>query len=141
MRSDSGTAETETAGGGDRTLRERQRRPGIEVGREWARANLDPDGNAEGFHKIQNIDAYQHDGLHRLTKVDYNRSATMGDEVYVYDSLGNRVTYTDHRNATTRAYANNLAKEYTSVATFAVTHDVAGNLSKQGINGDGDIFR
>ncbi|GIK11186.1 MAG: hypothetical protein BroJett001_32520 [Chloroflexota bacterium] len=44
-------------------------------------------------------------------------------------------------DSTTGCYANNLAKEYTSVATFAVTHDVAGNLSKQGINGDGDIFR
>ncbi|MCG3132455.1 MAG: hypothetical protein FLDDKLPJ_03305 [Phycisphaerae bacterium] len=97
-------------------------------------------GNAEGFHKIQNIDAYQHDGLHRLTKVDYNMSATTGDEIYVYDSLGNRVTYTDQRNATTRTYANNVANEYASVATFAVTHDAAGNLSKQTVNGDGDAY-
>ncbi|MCG3132915.1 MAG: hypothetical protein FLDDKLPJ_03796 [Phycisphaerae bacterium] len=98
-------------------------------------------GNAEGFSKIQNIDAYQHDGLHRLTKVDYNRSATTGDEVYVYDSLGNRVTYTDQRNATTRTYANNVANEYTSVAAYAVTHDAAGNLSKQVVNGDGDSYQ
>ncbi|MCG3132467.1 MAG: hypothetical protein FLDDKLPJ_03317 [Phycisphaerae bacterium] len=98
-------------------------------------------GNAEGFSKIQNIDAYQHDGLHRLTKVDYNMSATTGDEIYVYDSLGNRVTYTDQRNATTRTYANNVANEYTSVAAFAVTHDAAGNLSKQVVNGDGDSYQ
>ncbi|MCG3132461.1 MAG: hypothetical protein FLDDKLPJ_03311 [Phycisphaerae bacterium] len=97
-------------------------------------------GNAEGFHKIQNIDNYFHDGLHRLTKVDYNMAATTGDEIYVYDSLGNRVTYTDQRNATTRAYANNVANEYASVATFAVTHDAAGNLSKQTVNGDGDAY-
>ncbi|MCG3132220.1 MAG: hypothetical protein FLDDKLPJ_03053 [Phycisphaerae bacterium] len=78
--------------------------------------------------------------MHRLTKVDYNRSATTGDEVYVYDALGNRVTYTDQRNATTRTYANNVANEYTSVAAYAVTHDAAGNLSKQTVNGDGDAY-
>ncbi len=97
-------------------------------------------GNAEGFSKMNQIDAYAYDTLHRLTKVDYNMSATTGDEIYVYDSLGNRVTYTDQRNATTRAYANNLANEYTSVATYAVTHDAAGNLWKQVVNGSGDAY-
>ena len=98
-------------------------------------------GNAEGFHKMNQIDSYGYDTLHRLTKVDYNNpGSTTGDEVYVYDSLGNRVTYTDTRNSVTRTYANNLANEYTTVATYAVTHDAAGNLSKQVMNGSGDAY-
>ncbi|MCC7292344.1 MAG: hypothetical protein IT449_09825 [Phycisphaerales bacterium] len=90
---------------------------------------------------MNQIDAYDYDTLHRLTKIDYNNpGVTTGDEVYVYDSLGNRVTYTDQRNSITRTYANNEANEYTSVASYAVTHDAAGNLSKQVLNGSGDAY-
>ncbi|MCC7292918.1 MAG: hypothetical protein IT449_12725 [Phycisphaerales bacterium] len=97
-------------------------------------------GNAEGFSKIQQIDNYLHDTLHRLTQVDYNMGAPTGDEIYVYDELGNRVTYTDERSNLTRAYANNKANEYTSVAGYSVLHDAAGNLSKQVVNGAGDAY-
>ncbi len=47
------------------------------------------------------------------------------------------MTYYDHRNSITTAYANNVANEYTSIADLAVLHDTAGNLSHQIVEIDG----
>ncbi|MCC7292916.1 MAG: hypothetical protein IT449_12715 [Phycisphaerales bacterium] len=100
--------------------------------------------NAAGFSKIQKIDGYGYDTLHRLTQVDYNNTWQTLNEDYVYDELGNRVTYSDHRNSITRGYANNAANEYTSVVsngvTQAVAHDDAGNLASQVVNAAGDAY-
>ena len=45
-------------------------------------------------------------------------------EAFVYDELGNRVTYWDHHNSITTAYGNNKANEYTTVT------DVVGAKSR-----------
>ena len=78
--------------------------------------------------------------MHRLTQVDYNNTWQTANEDYVYHELGNRVTYSDHRNSITRAYANDKANQYTSIAGYTVTHDDAGNLASQGVNGSGDAY-
>ena len=40
------------------------------------------------------------------------------------------MTYWDHRNSITTAYANNDVNEYTSIAEVDVHYDAAGNLSR-----------
>ncbi len=94
--------------------------------------------NAAGFSKMQEIPDIDYDGLHRLTQVDYDLGggSTLAEN-FDYDDLGNRVTYYDHRNSITTAYANNVANEYTSIAGLAVLHDAAGNLSRQIVEIDG----
>ena len=70
---------------------------------------------------------YGYDGFHRLISADYAADET--GELFEYDLLGNRRTYTDRTGADT-TYAHNCVNEYTAITPGgqAPQHDAAGNL-------------
>ena len=87
-------------------------------------------GTSDGFSKMQDVDEYAYDDLHRLTGIDYGSGVTSGEE-YDYDILGNRDTYYDHRNTQTTAYTSNLVNEYLTIGGLDVEYDDAGNMTKR----------
>jgi len=70
---------------------------------------------------------YGYDGFHRLTSAAY--AADESGELFDYDLLGNRLTYTDRAGADT-TYDHNCVNEYTAITPGgqAPQHDAAGNL-------------
>jgi RHS repeat-associated protein len=69
---------------------------------------------------------YTIDGLYRLTNAVYNqRTLTHG---FVYDDLGNRLTFDENANQTTYGY--NGVNELTKKDSAQVSYDKNGNLTK-----------
>jgi hypothetical protein len=92
-------------------------------------------GKGQGGVRIQKIPTYEYDDLYRLTTADYDIGGSTQSEEFVYDDLGNREYYYDHRNAVTTAYTDNVVNEYLTIedvpgaaGPVSITHDAAGNL-------------
>jgi YD repeat-containing protein len=89
---------------------------------------------ASGYANIPRVPSYLYDGLHRLTTAQYDQgSGVTQAELFIYDKLANRITYSDERTNAITTYTHKPSNQYVTItqgdAPHSVGYDWAGNLA------------